>query len=134
MTRAFMAGVLYFTLTFGAGFVLGVIRTLWVTPRVGTRAAELTETPIMLLVIIAGASCLTRRLAVPPIWSVRLSMGCCCARISCGGGVCPCGLDARNVDSGVLCEPRCGSRHCLLHHAGGVRRHASSRHQELRQQ
>jgi hypothetical protein len=75
MTRALLAGVPYFALTFGAGFVLGVIRTLWVTPRVGTRAAELMETPIMLLVIIAGASCLTRRLAVPPIWSARLSMG-----------------------------------------------------------
>ena len=35
------AGVLYFAFVFGAGFVLGIIRTLWVVPRVGTRMAEL---------------------------------------------------------------------------------------------
>ncbi len=42
------AGVLYFALVFGAAFVLGTIRTLWVAPRFGTRRAELMETPIML--------------------------------------------------------------------------------------
>jgi hypothetical protein len=36
------ASVLYFTLVFGAGFVLGTIRTLWVVPRVGARTAELS--------------------------------------------------------------------------------------------
>jgi hypothetical protein len=30
------AGVLYFALVFGVGFVLGSIRTLWVVPRFGT--------------------------------------------------------------------------------------------------
>ena len=39
------AEVLYFALVFGAGFVLGTIRTLWVVPRFGTRMAELMETP-----------------------------------------------------------------------------------------
>jgi len=34
------AGVLYFALVFGAGFVLGTIRTLWVAPRVGTRLSR----------------------------------------------------------------------------------------------
>ena len=33
-------GVLYFDLVFGAGFVLGTIRTLWIAPRLGTRMAE----------------------------------------------------------------------------------------------
>ena len=46
------AGVLYFALVFGAGFVLGTVRTLWVAPRVGARKAELMETPIMLVVTI----------------------------------------------------------------------------------
>lgn len=31
----------YFSLVFGAGFVLSVVRTLWIVPRVGTRTAEL---------------------------------------------------------------------------------------------
>jgi hypothetical protein len=31
------AGVLYFVLVFGAGFVVGPIRILWVVPRFGTR-------------------------------------------------------------------------------------------------
>ncbi|HEX4920487.1 MAG TPA: hypothetical protein VFV92_07080, partial [Candidatus Bathyarchaeia archaeon] len=49
------AGVLYFGLVFGVGFVLGTIRTLWVVPRVGTRKAELMEMPIMLVVTILAA-------------------------------------------------------------------------------
>ena len=73
--RVLQAGVLYFALVFGAGFMLGTIRTLWIVPRVGTRIAELMETPIMLIVTVAPAAWIVRRLAVPPARSVRLSMG-----------------------------------------------------------
>ena len=66
------AGVLYFALVFGAGFVLGTIRTLWIVPRVGTRTAELMETPIMFVVTIVAARWTVLRLAVP---SARLGMG-----------------------------------------------------------
>ena len=59
------AGVLYFALVFGAGFVLGTIRTLWVVPRFGMRNAELMETPIMLVVTIVAARWIVHRLAVP---------------------------------------------------------------------
>jgi hypothetical protein len=69
------AGVLYFTLVFGAGFVLGTIRTLWVVPRVGTRNAELMETPIMLVISIVAARWTVLRLAVPSAPSARLVMG-----------------------------------------------------------
>ena len=69
------AGILYFVLVFGAGFVLGPIRILWVVPRVGMRIAELMEFPIMLVVIIIVARWLVRRLAVPPTRSSRLGMG-----------------------------------------------------------
>ena len=50
------AGVLYFALVFGVGFVLGTIRTLLVVPRVGTRKAELMEMPIMLAATNCGGS------------------------------------------------------------------------------
>ena len=70
------AGVLYFGLVFGVGFVLGTIRTLWVVPRVGTRMAELMETPIMLVVTIVTARLLVLRLAVPSTPSAGLGMGC----------------------------------------------------------
>lgn len=70
------AGALYFALVFGAGFVLGPIRLLWVVPRFGTRMAELMETPIMFVVIIVAARWVIRRLAVPSVSSGRLGMGC----------------------------------------------------------
>jgi hypothetical protein len=59
------AGVLYFALVFGAGFVLGTIRTLWIVPRVGTRTDELMETPLMLVVTIVAARWTVLRLALP---------------------------------------------------------------------
>ena len=69
------AGALYFALAFGAGFVLGTIRVLWVVPRVGERAAELMETPIMLVVIMLAARWVARRLALPPSPAPRLGVG-----------------------------------------------------------
>ena len=70
------AGVFYFALVFGAGFVLGPIRILWVVPRFGTRIAELMETPIMFMVTIVAARWIVRRLSVPSKLSSRLGMGC----------------------------------------------------------
>jgi len=69
------AGALYFALVFGAGFVLGTVRTVWVVPRFGTRMAELMETPIMLVVTMVAARWIVRRLAVPSVPSSRLGMG-----------------------------------------------------------
>jgi len=74
--RILQAGVLYFALVFGTGFVLGAIRTLWVVPRVGMRMAELMEMPIMLAVTIVAARWTILRLTVSPVPSVRLGMGC----------------------------------------------------------
>jgi len=70
------AGTVYFALVFAVGFVLGAIRTLWVVPRVGTRKAELTEMPVMLAVTILAARWTVLRLAVPPMLSARIGMGC----------------------------------------------------------
>jgi hypothetical protein len=67
--------VFYFAIVFGAGFVLGPIRILWVVPRLGTRMAELMETPIMFVVIIVAARWIVRRLALPLTALNRLGMG-----------------------------------------------------------
>lgn len=69
------AGVLYFALVFGTGFVLGIVRTLWIVPRVGARTAELMETPIMLVVTIVAARWIVLHLLVPSVPSARLGMG-----------------------------------------------------------
>lgn len=70
------AGALYFAIVFGVGFMLGAIRTLWAVPRVGARNAELMEMPIMLVVTILAARWTVLRLAVSPLSSARLGMGC----------------------------------------------------------
>lgn len=69
------AGLLYFAFVFGAGFVLGTIRTLWIVPQVGARMAELMESPIMLAVTFFAARWVVRRLALPPTPSARLGAG-----------------------------------------------------------
>ena len=74
--RLIKAGVLYFALVFGAGFVLGPIRIFLLVPRFGSRIAELMELPVMLAVVIVAARWIMRRLAVPYKLSVRLGMGC----------------------------------------------------------
>jgi hypothetical protein len=73
--RIMKAGVLYFAIVFGAGFVLGPIRILWAAPRFGTRMAELLEMPVMLGVILVASRWVVRRLALPPAASARLGMG-----------------------------------------------------------
>lgn len=73
--RTLKAGVLYFVIVFGAGFVLGTIRITWVVPRLGTRTAELLESPVMFVVTVLAAGWSVRRFAVPPKWPFRLGMG-----------------------------------------------------------
>lgn len=60
--RLLRFSLVYFALVFGAGFILGPIRVLWLVPRVGERVAELIESPIMLVVIIVAGRWVTRRL------------------------------------------------------------------------
>ena len=73
--RTLKAGALYFALVFGAGFVLGIPRVLWLVPRLGARAAELIESPIMLVVIIFAARWVVRRFALPPTLAARMGPG-----------------------------------------------------------
>ena len=69
------AGLIYLAIVFGTGFALGAIRTFWVVPRVGTRWAELMETPIMIVVTIMAARWVVLHLAIPFTTSGRLAMG-----------------------------------------------------------
>jgi hypothetical protein len=63
--RAAKAGALYFALAFAAGWVLGPIRELLLTPRFGPLAALLLEAPFMILAMALAAPWVVRRLAVP---------------------------------------------------------------------
>jgi len=67
--------VVYFAITFGAGFVLGFVRVGWVAPRLGTRTAELIEMPIMLVVMILAARRAVRGLPAPRTPARRLGAG-----------------------------------------------------------
>lgn len=62
MKETLKARVLYFSLVFAAGFVLGIIRTLWVISRLGVRTAEMMEAPIMF-----GVSIFAARWVVPHV-------------------------------------------------------------------
>lgn len=75
LTIVLKAGVTYFTLVFGAGFLLGPIRIWLVVPQVGERAAELLEIPLMLVVIFLAARWVGRHFGVPTATGVRLGIG-----------------------------------------------------------
>ena len=57
----YKAAVTYFLMVFGTGFLLGPIRIFWLVPKVGIRAAELMELPIMMGMIVFSASFINRR-------------------------------------------------------------------------
>ncbi len=58
------AALAYFALVFGAGFLLGPIRILFIVPRFGVLVAELMEYPLMLVVIVAAARWLVRKFQI----------------------------------------------------------------------
>ena len=69
------AGVVYFALVFGTGFVLGTVRTLWIVPRLGVRTAELLESPFMFVTIVLAAGWISCRLGNAGGSSIRLAVG-----------------------------------------------------------
>jgi hypothetical protein len=76
MMQVRRAGVIYFALVFGAGFLLGLIRTIWAVPRFGMRTAELAEMPIMLAVIIAAARWIIRHMPPTATRADLVGVGC----------------------------------------------------------
>ena len=75
MSTALKAGVLYFAVVFAIAFAPGTARVLWLVPRIGARAAELAEMPVLLAAMILAARKIVRRLNVPSAPGVRLAMG-----------------------------------------------------------
>ena len=73
--RAVLAGLFYFGNVFAVGFVLGVIRTFIIEPRVGHLTAIMVETPAMLAVSFDAAMRVIERLDVPRGFGPRLVMG-----------------------------------------------------------
>jgi hypothetical protein len=73
--RVLRASLVYFALTFGAGFVLGPLRILLLVPRVGARTAELIEMPVMIGITWLAARWVTQKFSVPPERGPRLSVG-----------------------------------------------------------
>ena len=67
------AGVTYFALVFGTGFLLGTIRVPFLVPRLGVRTAELIEMPFMFVAIFLAARYVVRRFVLPA--SARLATG-----------------------------------------------------------
>mgnify|MGYP000878042696 CR=1 FL=1 len=75
MPRAILSGALYFAVVFAAGFALGTIRVLWLVPRIGVRAAELAETPLMIALSWLAARWIVGRLAQRPSGAERAIIG-----------------------------------------------------------
>jgi len=61
VSRILQAGLAYFAIVLGTGFVLGVVRVPFLVPRIGERWAELAEMPIMAAVIYFAAGFILRR-------------------------------------------------------------------------
>ena len=74
-TRTIKAGITYFALVFGAGFVLGMIRVPFLVPRLGERVTELIEMPFMLVVILWSARVIVTRFSLPATVRARLESG-----------------------------------------------------------
>jgi hypothetical protein len=61
LQKTILAGLVYFAIVLGTGFVLGVFRVPILVPRMGERWAELAEMPIMATVIFLAAGYILRR-------------------------------------------------------------------------
>lgn len=84
MNRVLLAGITYFALVMGAGFILGTIRVPFLVPRLGERYAELIEMPIMLAVIAMAARLIVNKFNLPTTTSARLGTGFLALALSLG--------------------------------------------------
>ena len=73
--RAAKAGLAYFGVVFAAGFAIGVLRLLLVTPRLGETVAVLFELPLMIALSWLACRWLVTSFGVGPALSSRAAMG-----------------------------------------------------------
>jgi hypothetical protein len=71
----FKMGTIYFAIVFTTGFVLGIIRTLWLVPHLGIRNAELLEMPFMLTAIVVAATWIGTHLDREAVGAPRIAIG-----------------------------------------------------------
>jgi hypothetical protein len=74
-SSAFKAGLAYFIVVFGFGFLLGTFRMLVMVPVVGEISAVMLEMPIMLAISWFSSRWLSGQLSVPAALAPRLVMG-----------------------------------------------------------
>ena len=67
--------LLYFGVVFGAGFLLGPIRVLWLEPRVGPIVATACEAPFLLMAMLVAARFVPRVLNIRRAPKTLLSIG-----------------------------------------------------------
>ena len=73
--QAIAAGVIYASCVFAAGFLLGTVRILYISPRLGKRYAELLEMPFMHIVIVKAAQYTVHNFQLEADSSTRLLTG-----------------------------------------------------------
>jgi hypothetical protein len=75
MGNAILAGLIYFSLTFAAGFFLGVARTVILAPYMGDSIAVAIELPIILTISWIACTWTIQRSLLPALPSRRIVMG-----------------------------------------------------------
>lgn len=69
------AGLWYFAVVFGAGFLMGPLREFLLRPYFGSTGAVLAESPVLLLAMVLGAWWIVRRYDLNRTLPARLTMG-----------------------------------------------------------
>ncbi|MCX7608291.1 MAG: hypothetical protein N2049_03610 [Anaerolineales bacterium] len=80
-------GTIYFAILFGVGFALGLIRVPLLEPRLGVRAAQLIEAPLMFLAIVLAGRWIGRQLTGGYSSGAKLAVGILAAGLILGADV-----------------------------------------------
>jgi len=117
--RVALAILLYFGVVFGAGFLLGPIRVVWLEPRLGLIVATACEAPFLLMAMLVAARWVPRVLNIRRDWDWGTR-----SAADCGfhGGVLATGYYPGRTGCSVRNRPRkhlCGLAGLVCDHAVG---------------